>query len=66
MPTYDYVCKECGKELEVFQKMTDAKLTKCPACGKETLVRKISAGAGVIFHGTGFYCTDFKNKAPSK
>jgi putative FmdB family regulatory protein len=66
MPTYDYVCKACGKEMEIFQKMSDAKLTKCPECGKEKLIRKIGAGTGIIFHGTGYYCTDFKNKSSSK
>ena len=53
MPTYEYVCKKCGKELEVFQKMTDPKLEKCPACGKNALQRKIGSGAGIIFRGTG-------------
>ena len=66
MPTYDYVCKACGKEMEIFQKMSDAKLTKCPECGKEKLIRKIGAGTGIIFHGTVYYCTDFKNKSSSK
>ena len=47
--------------MEIFQKITDAKLTKCPYCGKEKLHRCIGAGSGIIFHGTGFYCTDFKN-----
>lgn len=62
MPTYDYVCKNCGKEMEVFQRMTDRKLEKCPSCGRNALQRKIGSGAGIIFHGTGYYCTDFKNK----
>ena len=52
--------------MEIFQKMSDAKLTKCPECGKEKLIRKIGAGTGIIFHGTGYYCTDFKNKSSSK
>lgn len=66
MPTYDYVCDACGERLEVFQKMSDPKLTKCPKCGQEKLKRLIGSGAGVVFHGTGYYCTDFKNKTPSK
>lgn len=65
MPTYDYVCKKCGRELEIFQKMNDPKLETCPVCGKKALQRKIGAGAGIIFRGTGYYCTDFKNKTPS-
>jgi putative FmdB family regulatory protein len=63
MPTYDYVCRACGHEFEHFQSMSDKRLTKCPACKKATLVRKVGAGAGVIFKGTGFYQTDYKAKA---
>ncbi|HVU18737.1 MAG TPA: zinc ribbon domain-containing protein [Candidatus Didemnitutus sp.] len=62
MPTYEYECTKCGKELEVFQSMKEAPLKKCPACGKSTLRRKISGGSGLIFKGTGFYITDYKNK----
>jgi putative FmdB family regulatory protein len=62
MPTYDYVCGACGHEFEHFQSMSEKRLTKCPACGKARLVRKVGAGAGVIFKGTGFYQTDYKAK----
>ncbi|HQY21940.1 MAG TPA: zinc ribbon domain-containing protein [Ignavibacteria bacterium] len=62
MPTYDYRCDDCGHFFEEFQSMKDAKLTKCPECGKETLKRLIGAGSGLIFKGTGFYLTDYKNK----
>lgn len=61
MPTYDYECKNCKKTMEIFQKISDEKLTKCPYCGKEKLHRLIGSGAGIIFQGTGYYCTDFKN-----
>lgn len=60
MPTYEYVCAKCGHELEAFQSMKDAPLTKCPACKKAGLKRKIGGGAGLIFKGTGFYITDYK------
>lgn len=62
MPTYDYRCDDCGHFFEEFQSMKDAKLTKCPKCGKETLKRLIGTGSGLIFKGTGFYLTDYKNK----
>lgn len=62
MPTYEYKCDNCGHEFDVFQSMKDDKLTTCPNCGKETLRRLIGAGSGLIFKGSGFYLTDYKNK----
>jgi putative FmdB family regulatory protein len=63
MPTYEYVCRACGCELEIFQSMKDAPLTVCPECGTQgQFVRKISGGAGIIFKGSGFYETDYKRK----
>ena len=66
MPTYEYVCTKCGHELEVFQTMKDALLTKCPVCRKAGLKRKVGGGAGLIFKGTGFYITDYKKKSGEK
>ena len=60
MPTYGYVCRSCGYQFEEFQSMKDAPLSVCPKCRKDSLHRKIGAGAGVIFKGSGFYCTDYK------
>ena len=65
MPTYDYVCAKCGHEFEAFQSMKDAPLTTCPACKKRSVKRLIGGGAGLIFKGSGFYITDYKNKASS-
>jgi putative FmdB family regulatory protein len=62
MPTYEYVCTKCDHEMEAFQSMKDAPLKKCPACQKAGLKRKIGGGAGLIFKGSGFYITDYKNK----
>ena len=62
MPTYEYVCKACGQEFEVFQSITEEPLKKCPECGGEAR-RRIGTGAGLIFKGSGFYITDYKNKA---
>jgi putative FmdB family regulatory protein len=67
MPTYEYECQACGHDFEELQSMTDAKLTKCPKCGKNKLARLIGSGAGMIFKGSGFYETDYKKKsAPSE
>ena len=63
MPTYDYKCEDCGHEFEVYQSMKDEKLTTCPNCGKNTLRRLIGSGSGLIFKGSGFYLTDYKNKS---
>ncbi len=62
MPTYEYKCDNCGHQFEIFQSMKDDKLIKCPNCGKNTLKRLIGKGGGLIFKGSGFYLTDYKNK----
>ena len=60
MPTYGYVCERCGHEMEAFQSITAKPMRKCPQCGKNALKRLIGAGAGIIFKGSGFYCTDYR------
>jgi putative FmdB family regulatory protein len=64
MPTYEYECKTCGHNFEVFHAMSDPPVQNCPECGKEVR-RLILGGAGVIFKGSGFYVTD-KNKESGK
>ncbi|MGC8503993.1 MAG: FmdB family zinc ribbon protein [Acidithiobacillus sp.] len=59
MPTYEYVCKECGHRFAVEQRMTEARLTDCPQCGKPALERVLSA-SGFALKGSGWYQTDFK------
>ena len=59
MPIYEYRCESCSHELEKLQRMSDAKLTDCPECGKSTLKRLVSA-AGFRLKGAGWYETDFK------
>lgn len=66
MPTYDYACKACGKTMEIFHSITDAPKRKCPLCKKSALERKIGAGAGILFKGTGFYQTDYRSDAYQK
>src|SRR3954468_21166878 len=66
MPTYEYVCTKCGHEFEQFQSMRDEALKKCPKCGKNALKRLVGGGAGLIFKGSGFYITDYKNKGSGK
>ena len=63
MPTYEYQCKACGDQFEAFQSISAKPIKKCPACGKNTVQRLISAGAGIIFKGSGFYETDYRSES---
>jgi putative FmdB family regulatory protein len=65
MPIYEYVCESCGHELEAMQKMSEAALTDCPACGRPALKKRISA-AGFVLKGGGWYVTDFRDKGKKK
>jgi len=65
MPTYDYVCDACGHEHAAFQSIKADPLKTCPACGEDRLRRRIGAGAGIIFKGSGFYETDYKRARPN-
>ena len=60
MPTYDYICKTCGYEFEEFQSISAKPLKNCPKCNNK-IKRKIGTGAGLVFKGSGFYITDYKN-----
>jgi len=59
MPIYEYQCQACGELTEALQKLSDAPLTRCPACGAEALRKKVSAAAFRL-KGSGWYETDFK------
>lgn len=59
MPIYAYRCVECDFAKDVLQKMSDPVLTDCPACGKSSFQKQLTA-AGFQLKGTGWYATDFK------
>jgi putative FmdB family regulatory protein len=61
MPTYEYKCSACGFTFEKFQPITAEPIKRCPQCGKAKAKRLISAGAGLIFKGSGFYITDYRD-----
>lgn len=69
MPIYEYHCSSCGFQKDHLQKLRDEPLTTCPACGKETYAKALTA-AGFQLKGTGWYATDFKGgntaSAPAK
>ena len=66
MPTYDYICRSCGHEFELFQQMSAPVKRKCPECGTLKLERLIGTGAGVLFKGSGFYETDYRSDSYKK
>jgi putative FmdB family regulatory protein len=63
MPTYEYECDACGHKFEKFQSITAAPIKKCPVCGKSKVRRLIGTGAGLIFKGSGFYITDYRDSS---
>ena len=63
MPTYQYLCTECGGQLEAVQKFTDEALTVHEDCGGR--LRKVFSPVGIVFKGSGFYRTDSRGKEPS-
>lgn len=73
MPTYEYECAKCKKSFELVQSMKDDALKICPkdrcrqkTWGKGAVKRKIGAGAGLIFKGSGFYITDYRSEGYKK
>lgn len=56
MPTYEYVCRQCGHRFEAWQHMTDDPLKDCPECGAQ--IHRVLFPAGIVFKGSGFYKTD--------
>ncbi|NBQ86859.1 MAG: zinc ribbon domain-containing protein [Betaproteobacteria bacterium] len=59
MPIYAYKCESCGHSKDVLQKISDAPLTECPACGKASFAKQLTA-AGFQLKGSGWYVTDFR------
>lgn len=59
MPIYAYKCESCGHAKDVLQKMSDAPLTQCPACGADAFRKQLTA-AGFQLKGSGWYVTDFR------
>ena len=60
MPIYAYKCGSCGHAKDVLQKISDAPLTVCPACGAAAFGKQVTA-AGFQLKGSGWYATDFRN-----
>ena len=65
MPTYNYYCSDCDTHFSYFQKMSESPISSCENCGGK-VKRLITGGTGLIFKGSGFYLTDYKNGKKSK
>lgn len=65
MPTYEYRCTACEHQFEKFQRMSDPPGAECPKCSAAS-ERKLSGGAGLLFKGSGFYITDYRNDSYKK
>lgn len=59
MPIYEYQCKKCG-QFEVMQKITEPRLTRCPACQRK--VTKLMSNTSFQLKGSGWYMTDYARK----
>lgn len=64
MPIYAYKCGSCGHAKDVLQKISDAPLTVCPACGADSFSKQVTA-AGFQLKGSGWYVTDFRGGSSS-
>jgi putative FmdB family regulatory protein len=61
VPTYQYVCTECGHDFETVQSFSEDALSVCPVCGGR--LRKVFNSVGIVFKGSGFYRNDSREKA---
>ncbi len=60
MPIYAYKCSSCGHTTDALQKMSDAPLTVCSACGQATFAKQLTAPQFQL-KGSGWYVTDFRD-----
>ena len=64
MPTYEYQCNDCGREFEIRQRISEAALTRCDACGGT--VKRLLSAAPFILKGGGWYVTDYPSESRKK
>lgn len=64
MPTYEYECSGCGRVFEIRQRISEAPLSTCDACGGP--VRRLLSPAPFILKGDGWYVTDYPSEARKK
>ena len=64
MPTYEYACRECGENIEIFQSFSDKPLKKHDECGGE--LQKVFHARGIVFKVPGFYATGNRSSGSPK
>ena len=65
MPTYDYECSKCNKQVEIDKPMKDShRQEKCEICGQ--VMEKLLSAPAFHLKGSGWYVTDYKNKGVKK
>ncbi len=62
MPIYEYKCKKCGNEFEVFHKASDTEVKSCKFCRGP--VHKLVSLSSFQLQGSGWYVTDYGGKKP--
>ena len=60
MPIYEFRCKKCNDQIDVFQKLSDKPPTRCRKCGGR--MEKQFSRTSVQFKGEGWYVTDYARK----
>lgn len=60
MPIYEYKCKKCGKEFELFQGIADPAAKHCKFCKGQ--VHKLMSLSSFHLKGSGWYTTDYGGK----
>jgi putative FmdB family regulatory protein len=60
MPIYEYECTKCGQQTEIWQKFSDAPITRCEACSGK--MKKLISQSTFHLKGTGWYVTDYASK----
>jgi putative FmdB family regulatory protein len=60
MPIYEYKCKKCGKEFEMFQGIADPVAKSCRFC--KGPVHKLMSLSSFHLKGSGWYATDYSGK----
>jgi putative FmdB family regulatory protein len=62
MPTYEYHCSGCGKNFEMFQKISDPPAEKCPLCGGKA--KRLVSGGAFSLKGSGWYKDGYSSTKP--
>ncbi len=62
MPIYTYRCKSCDKVFDKERSIADVPLTDCPYCGTRDSLKRVYGDVAVVYHGSGYYCTDHKHE----